>query len=344
MLIVTTVDCPARHARVLGKELAATKVILANFQQGTLLKSYPAAQSRWGFLSRERQRLPQLGRRLLLDAQSRIGTWLSAVDVQADSTASRSLPGQAETPDASEQVSPLPQPKVSAAARRLQEWRLTRESTLSAETEAPQGATVPAEPKQELGESGAAQPTDVVVEATVGEAVVRIQKTEEPPKTVAQLAAAFERPSNVHPKGKADVTSASMSKTPVQEEGDEPDEQPAREAERAEEAVKGLEDKVPSSAALQVAAGKLMERVKAARERKRGPWPEEEDAMTALAARAEEAAVDKPKLQESARLEEEEGGEAKRACQNGSSVRQFPECPCCCLAAVSLLFGRRRRL
>ena len=69
---------------------------------------------------------------------------------------------------------------------------------------------------QELGESGAAQPTDVVVEATVGEAVVRIQKTEEPPKTVAQLAAAFERPSNVHPKGKADVTSASMSKTPVQ--------------------------------------------------------------------------------------------------------------------------------
>ena len=72
------------------------------------------------------------------------------------------------------------------------------------------------QPVQELGESGAAQPTDVVVEATVGEAVVRIQKTEEPPKTVAQLAAAFERPSNVHPKGKADVTSASMSKTPVQ--------------------------------------------------------------------------------------------------------------------------------
>ncbi|CAE7289074.1 GLYK, partial [Symbiodinium sp. CCMP2456] len=249
---------------------------------------------------------------LLLDAQSRIGTWLSAVDLQADSTASRSLPGQAETPDASEQVSQLPQPKVSAAARRLQEWRLTRESTLSADAEAPHGATVPAEPQQELGESGAAQPSDPVVEATVGEAMVRIRISEEPPKTVAQLAATFERPSNVHPKGKADVTSASMSKTPAQEEGDEPDEQPAREAERADEAVKGPEDKVPSSAALQEAAGKLMERVKAARERTRGPWPEEDAASKALAARAEEAAAEKPKLQESARLEEEEGGEAKK--------------------------------
>eukprot|EP00439_Symbiodinium_sp_Y106_P080948 s719_g19.t2 len=200
--------------------------------------------------------------KLLLDAQSRIGTWLSAVDAQADSTPSRSLPGQAETPDASEQVSPLPQPKVSAAARRLQEWRLTRESTLGAETEAPHAATVSAEPKQELGESGEAQPSDPFVEATVGEAVVRIRISEEESKTVAQLAATFERPSNV-PKGKADVTSA-MSKTPMQE-------QPAREAERADEAPKGPEDKVPSSAALQAAAGKLMERVKAAREKNKRP-------------------------------------------------------------------------
>ncbi|CAE7341587.1 GLYK [Symbiodinium sp. CCMP2592] len=227
-------------------------------------------------VQRWRQSLPlalPVGLRLLLDAQSRIGTWLSAVDAQADSTASRSLPGQAETPDASEQVSPLPQPKVSAAARRLQEWRLTRESTLTAETEAPHAATVSAEPKQERGESGKAQPSDPFVEATVGEAVVRIRISEEESKTVAQLAATFEQ-SNV-PKGKADATSA-LSKTPMQEEGDE---QPARarEAERADEAPKGPEDKVPSSEALQAAAGKLMERVKAARERKKRPeedgWP-----------------------------------------------------------------------
>ena len=67
---------------------------------------------------------------------------------------------------------------------------------------------------QELGESGEAQPSDPFVEATVGEAVVRIRISEEESKTVAQLAATFERPSNV-PKGKADVTSA-MSKTPMQ--------------------------------------------------------------------------------------------------------------------------------
>ncbi|CAE7618935.1 GLYK [Symbiodinium sp. CCMP2592] len=104
----------------------------------------------------------------------------------------------------------------------------------------------------------------MVGQAMVGQAVVRIRRSEEEPRTVAQLAATFEELSSVHTKGKADVTSASMSKTPVQEDGDVPDVPPAREAERADEEPQGVEDKVPSSAALQEAAGTPMERVKAA--------------------------------------------------------------------------------
>ena len=60
MLVATAADFRATHTRVLGKakEFAATQVILANFQQGTLLKSYFAAQCRRDLPSSQRQSLP----------------------------------------------------------------------------------------------------------------------------------------------------------------------------------------------------------------------------------------------------------------------------------------------